>query len=683
VCNPFLRNAFAGLLGLLASVSTFAQSGNDSIAEIELEEVAVTALRQRIALENVPAALTIRSFSSDYEGTQRSLQEYLYQVPGLVALNSSNYAQDLRVSIRGFGARAAFGIRGIKLVVDHIPETTPDGQGQLDNLPLDLIETISVLRGPSSMRYGNASGGVISIDTREAIFSDRHRLTSRIGAFGQRQFTYTAGVGLQKGGLLIHLSHQDIEGYRTHSKTRTSMANLKYVRRFSNDSKWVIQANYTDSPLAEDPGAITLEDFNSDPFQARSQNVAFGAGESIRHFKVGSSLNYRSDIYELTTYGFFSGRNFDGFLPFANGGAVDLERQYAGQGASLRRSLSNKNHIRHDLIAGYDWAHQRDHRRRYENLSGQRGALSLDQYERFSSLGSYLLYELKAKRLFVQGGVRFDRNNLELEDNDLSDGVDDSDAINLNAFSPQMGLSFQLASELSLFANASKAYETPALSELITPPYSNGGFNDELGIQQTEMLELGLNRRGSQVNWEVVFFTGETTNDIVPYELEAYPGRSFYRNAGQTKRSGVELSYQRQFDRLQLDLVYAYLDLRFAEESEPSIANRHLPGVPWQSGSLQLSYQLSDSLRLNYQRLRRGALYADDENQHKVKGFWLDHLSLQKQWTSQSMRFSTVIGVQNMANVRYADNIRINAFGSRFYELGLPRQVYLGFNVSL
>ena len=683
MCNATLRNAITGLLGLLASASTFAQSGNDSIAEIELEEVAVTALRQRIALENVPAALTIRSFSSDYEGTQRSLQEYLYQVPGLVALNSSNYAQDLRVSIRGFGARAAFGIRGIKLVVDHIPETTPDGQGQLDNLPLDLIETISVLRGPSSMRYGNSSGGVISIDTREAIFSDRHRLISRIGAFGQRQFTYTAGVGLQKGGLLLHLSHQDIEGYRTHSKARTSMANLKYVRYFSNDSKWVIQANYTDSPLAEDPGAITLEDFNSDPFQARSQNVAFGAGESIRHFKVGSSLNYRSDIYELTTYGFFSGRNFDGFLPFANGGAVDLERQYAGQGASLRRSLSNKNHIRHDLIAGYDWAHQRDHRRRYENLSGQRGALSLDQYERFTSLGSYLLYELKAKRLFVQGGVRFDRNNLELEDNDLSDGVDDSDAINLNAFSPQMGLSFQLASELSLFANASKAYETPALSELITPPYSNGGFNDELGIQQTEMLELGLNRRGSQVNWEVVFFTGETTNDIVPYELEAYPGRSFYRNAGQTERSGVELSYQRQFDRLQLDLVYAYLDLRFAEESEPSIANRHLPGVPWQSGSLQLSYQLSDSLRLNYQRLRRGALYADDENQHKVKGFWLDHLSLQKQWTSQSMRFSTVIGVQNMANVRYADNIRINAFGSRFYELGLPRQVYLGFNVSL
>ena len=678
-----MRNAITGLFGLLASASTFAQSGNDSIAEIELEEVAVMALRQRIALESVPAALTIRSFSSDYQGTQRSLQEYLYQVPGLVALNSSNYAQDLRISIRGFGARAAFGIRGIKLVVDHIPETTPDGQGQLDNLPLDLIETISVLRGPSSMRYGNASGGVISIDTREAIFSDRHRLTSRIGAFGQRQFTYTAGVGLHKGGLLLHLLHQDIDGYRTHSKTRTSMVNLKYVRRFTDDSKWVIQANYTDSPLAEDPGAITLEDFNSDPFQARSQNVAFGAGESIRHFKVGSSLNYRSDIYELTTYGFFSGRNFDGFLPFANGGAVDLERQYAGQGASLRHSISRNNEIRHDLIVGYDWAHQRDHRRRYENLSGQRGTLSLDQYERFSSLGSYLLYELKAKRLFIQGGIRFDRNNLELEDNDLSDGVNDSDAINLNALSPQMGFSFQMAPELSLFVNASKAYETPALSELITPPYSTGGFNEELGIQETEMLELGLNRRGSQVNWEVVFFTGETTNDIVPYELEAYPGRSFYRNAGQTKRSGIELSYQRQFERLQLDLVYAYLDLRFAEESEPSIANRHLPGVPWQSGSLQLSYQLSDSLRLNYQRLRRGALYADDENQHKVKGFWLDHLSLQKQWTSQSMRFSTVIGVQNMANVRYADNIRINAFGSRFYELGLPRQVYLGFNVSL
>jgi iron complex outermembrane receptor protein len=683
VCKARLRIVLFGLIALFASYVLHAQSKNDSIAEIELKEVSVTALRQRIALERVPAALSISSFSSDYEGAQRSLQEYLYQVPGLIALNSSNYAQDLRISIRGFGARAAFGIRGIKLVIDNIPETTPDGQGQLDNLPLDLIETIAVLRGPSSLRYGNASGGVISIDTREDLTADRHRLTTRIGAFGQTQFTYSSALQLNKGGLLLHLSHQDIEGYRVHSRTQTSLANLKYVRRFSKASKWVIQANYTDSPMADDPGAINLEDFNADPFQARSQNVAFGAGESIRHYKVGGSLNHRSAAHELTTYGFFSGRNFEGFLPFADGGAVVLDRFYAGQGSSLRWSFSKEVKVKHDLMVGYDWAHQRDHRRRYENLSGSRGALNLDQDEGFVSLGSYLLYELKTSRLLFQGGLRYDRNKLQLEDFFRADEVDDSDAINLNAMSPQMGFSFQLNPELSVFVNGSKAYETPALSELITPPYSTSGFNQDLGVQETEMLELGVNRRASYSNWEVVLFTGKTINDIVPYELVAYPGRSFYRNAGQTKRSGIEFAYQRQFNRFNLDLVYAYLDLRLAEDSEPEVANRHLPGVPWQSGSLRLAYQASESIRLNYQRVRRGALYADDENLNRVEGFWLDHISLQKKWTLTSLSLAATMGVQNIANVRYADNIRINAFGSRYYELGLPRQVYIGINMSL
>lgn len=683
MCKARLRIVLFGLVPLFATSIVRAQSSNDSIAEIELKEVTVTALRQRIALERVPAALSISSFSSDYEGAQRSLQEYLYQVPGLIALNSSNYAQDLRISIRGFGARAAFGIRGIKLVVDNIPETTPDGQGQLDNLPLDLIETIAVLRGPSSLRYGNASGGVISIDTGEDLTADRHRFTTRIGAFRQTQFTYTSALQLNKGGLLFHLSHQDIEGYRVHSRTQTSLANLKYVRRFSKASKWVIQANYTNSPMAEDPGAITLEDFNEDPFQARSQNVAFGAGESIRHYKVGSSLNHRSAAYELTTYGFFSGRNFKGFLPFADGGAVVLDRFYAGQGSSLRWSFLKEIKVKHDLLVGYDWAHQRDHRRRYENLSGSRGALSLDQDEGFASLGSYLLYELKTNRLLFQAGLRYDRNKLQLEDFFRADGVDDSDAINLNAMSPQIGFSFQLNPGLSVFANGSKAYETPALSELITPPYSTSGFNQDLGVQETEMLELGVNRRASYSNWEVVLFTGKTINDIVPYELADYPGRSFYRNAGQTKRSGVELAYQRQFNRINIDLVYAYLDLRFAEDSEPEVANRHLPGVPWQSGSLQLTYQASESIRLNYQRVRRGALYADDENLNRVDGFWLDHFSLQKKWTLTSLSLAATMGIQNIANVRYADNIRINAFGSRYYELGLPRQAYIGINMSL
>ena len=295
---------------LVVSLIRAQQVPNDSIAEVQLQEVEITALRQRQDLLRVTAAFSLKTFSDSYTGGQRSLQEYLYQIPGLNTLNSSNYAQDLRISIRGFGSRAAFGIRGIKLVVDQIPETTPDGQGQVDNIPLDLIERISVLRGPSSLRFGNASGGVISIDTRDPGDEVAHRFSSRLGTYGQSQYTYSLTLPSTAGGLIMQLSHQKINGFRDHSAVETSMLNAKFLHRFNSSTKWVTQFNYTDSPLAEDPGAVNLTDFERDPLAARPQNEAFAAGERIRHYKIGSSLTYDFKGKTLSGYAFFSGRYF-------------------------------------------------------------------------------------------------------------------------------------------------------------------------------------------------------------------------------------------------------------------------------------------------------------------------------------------------------------------------------------
>ena len=685
------RRLFCALVLGASCLSFSQQTITDSIAEVQLQEVEITALRQRQDPLRVAAALTIKQFTDTYTGGQRSLQEYLYQVPGLATLNSSNYAQDLRISIRGFGSRAAFGIRGIKLVVDQIPETTPDGQGQLDNIPLDLIERISVLRGPSSLRFGNASGGVISIDTRDPLDEVTHRFSARLGTFGQSQYTYSLSLPStdKAGGLIMQLSHQQIEGFRAHSAVETSMLNAKYVRQLSSFTKWVTQFNYTDSPIAQDPGAVNLEDFQGDPLAARTQNEVFNARESIRHYKIGTSLTHEvKGHHTLSSYAFYSGRYFEGFLPFSDGGAVILDRQYAGQGASftLRSSTKSKSVSKWDSQwqFGYDWAAQKDNRKRHVNELGQRGVLTLDQDERFSSFGTYAIYELSNRILLAQLGLRYDSNQLRLDDRFFLDAVDTSDALQLDAFSPQLGLSYALGSRSSLFVNASRSYETPALTELANSPAGDTGFNKALDVQRTQMIEWGVTHKSQDTQWELVLFTGTTTNDILPYELEAFPGRSFFRNAGSTQRSGLETAYRRRFKNLEVDMVYTYMKLQFSESDlAQGLEGNRLPGVPDQSASLQLNYALSKSTSLQYQRLFRGGLFADDANAQKVPSLWLDHLTFSRQIQWGQTRSMLAIGIQNLANVDYADNIRINAFGGRFYESGLPRQVFLNLSTRL
>lgn len=684
--KPSLPKVYAVAFFTLVVGFSYGQQSFDSIAEVQLKEVEITALRQQQDPLRVPAALSLKAFNADYTGGQRSLQEYLYQIPGLTTLNSSNYAQDLRISIRGFGSRAAFGIRGIKLVVDQIPETTPDGQGQLDNIPLDLIERISVLRGPSSLRYGNASGGVVSIDTRDPSKALTHRFATRLGTYGQSQYTYSLNLPTtQKGsGVLMQLAHQQIKGFRSHSAVENTMFNLKYIHRISERTKWTTQLNYTNSPLAEDPGAVNLIDFQTDPLAARAQNVNFGARELIRHYKWGASLNHDFNQHRFNTYGFFSGRYFEGFLPFADGGAVILDRFYAGQGASLVLRALSQGEWSSQWRLGYDWATQKDNRKRYTNESGQRGDLSLEQDELFSSLGGYAIYELSNQHVLAQLGIRYDANRLRLVDLYLTDALDTSDALTLNAFSPQLGVSYGMSPKVSGFVNASIAYETPALTELANSPDGGVGFNTSLDVQRTQLVEWGLKGRDESTLWELVLFAGTTTNDIVPYELEAFPGRSFFKNAGSTRRRGVESAFFKRVNRFELDVVYTYMRLQFSDASfGEGLEGKVLPGIPDHSGSLQLSYSFFEDLRIHYQRVFRGRLYADDANVHEVPSLWLDHVTVSHPVVWGKTRSNLAIGLQNLGNVGYADNIRINAFGGRFYESGLPRQFYISLSTNL
>jgi iron complex outermembrane receptor protein len=649
---------------------TLAQEEKDSLLTVNLEEVEVSALRAKVNVLEAPLSLSVETISPNWAGPSRSLQEYLAAIPGVFTLNSSNYAQDLRISIRGFGARAGFGIRGIKLVVDGIPETTPDGQVQLDNLPLSLIREISVIRGPSALRYGNASGGVIAINTLSPRGEELNSVSVLTGGFGQRQVSLTNGFGDDKNSYLLHFTSQKIKGFREHSAVENNLFNFRSSHQLSDKTKLNLQLNHVSSPIAQDPGGLNLEDFQSNPFTARELNVSYNAGERLTHSKVGASLvSEISAKVVLSTYGFYSGRDFDAFLPFENGGVVDLNRTYGGQGSSLKYEANDWK-----FQLGYDWASQNDHRQRYENLEGIIGAKTLNQNEIFKALGGYLITQWQKNDLTLSGGVRYDRNNLTVQDEFFANG-DNSDQIYLNAISSQLGFNYQI-NTVSLFGGYSSGYETPTLSELSATKDGEGGFNRDLDIQQARQFELGVRYQSKKLQGSLVWYNIATENDILPYESASFPSQILYQNIGETRRTGVEWEVNFQpLPHLSIQANYNRANNTFENET---FKGNKLPGIAKDFGSVSIRRELNEKLVVTLKRIYRGALFAINDNSVELPKISVTHLEMM--WIIKKGVLSG--GIQNLFNKTYSDNVRINAFGGRFYEAALPRQLYLALFIS-
>ena len=649
---------------------TLAQEEKDSLLTVNLKEVEISALRAKVNTFKAPLSLSVEAISPNWTGPSRSLQEYLAAIPGVFTLNSSNYAQDLRISMRGFGAGAGFGIRGIKLVIDGIPETTPDGQGQLDNLPLSLIREISVIRGPSALRFGNASGGVIAINTQSPGSNDLNSASLLTGGFGQRQLSTTKGFGDNKNSYLLHFTSQKIEGFREHSAVENNLFNFRSNHKLTNKTKLSLQLNHVSSPVAQDPGGLTLEEFQNDPFAARTLNVSYNAGERLTHSKVGVSVisQIRAKMV-LNTYGFYSGRDFDAFLPFEYGGVVDLNRSYGGQGSSLEYTAGDLK-----FQIGYDWASQNDHRQRFKNLKGIIGIQTLNQNEIFNALGGYLITQWQKNNWTLNGGLRYDQNILSIKDRFLSNG-DASDEINLNALSPQIGFSYQFRN-LSFFGGYSSGYETPTLSELSATADGEGGFNSSLTIQQARQIELGIRYQGSKLKGSMAWYTINTLNDILPYESASFSSQTLYQNIGETLRTGVEweASYQ-PFSSLNIQANYNRASNTF---KNGEFKNNELPGIAKDFGLLSISKRVSENLSISYKKVYRGVILSNNENSVNIPKMGIDHLDLF--WSVK--KITLTVGIQNLFDKTYSDNIRINAFGGRYYETALPRQVFLGFNAT-
>lgn len=603
---------------------------------------------------------------------QRSLAQWLNYSPGVFALNGDNAAQGVRVSIRGFGAQAAFGVRGIRVSLDGIPLTLPDGQSDLDMLDLALLESVSVVRGPSASLFGNASGGVVTLNSR-AITPGEARWRAEVRGEGGRSIRGEISAAAGSSALRASIAQSHFDGPRDHSHTDARWTHLNWA---NEGSDYRLSAGLSDLQVdALDPGALTASQMRDDRDAARDANVAYNAGENIRqqrlHARWEQQINAR---WQFDGVSYVGQRDFANRLPFSNAGQTAFERSFAGLGLTLNGTHQTLLNRPQRLTVGLDSQWQSDDRKRYDNNSGGlRGELKQSQQERAQSVGIFVRNSVALNPEWeLSAGLRHDWLTLKTSDRFLADG-NDSGRRQLNDLSGDLNLQRHLGPH-ALYLRLATAYQTPTINELANP--AGGGFNPDLESSRSHGLELGWQTDTALWHTQLIGFVIQSEDELQAYELEAQPGRSFYRNAGQSQRYGADLAVAWDNTRWRADLAYSLL---IAEYAEGELDGLRLPGLPRQTLNLTATRTWSKySLALNL--VARDELYANDANSLKVPGH--ARANLVGRWTEQRSdhEFTVELAIDNLLATEYADNIRINAFGGRAFEPAGGRLVRANLN---
>lgn len=647
---------------LFVSFQLLSQQSKDSISTLQiLDEVILKVTRLPSKNLRTPIATSIVNTAENaLLKPQLSLNESLISVPGLFAQNAYNYNQDLRVSIRGFGARSAFGIRGVKLVLDGIPETTPDGQGQIDNVLVGLIDRIEVLRGPSASLYGNAAGGVIYINTLTSI-KDKIRINYTAGSFGLNLAQALINLNRQEKKALLAVNYSQSLGYREHSGFRQLQTNYKSLKTINKDHQLLWQVNFTHSPLAYDSGGITQEQLIANPRAARDANIKYNSREAIDHFKTGWQLTSKLNNAVLNNHFYTAFRNFKGFLPFQSGGLSTFKRYYWGLGSTYQRNFD-----RSQLQFGFSLDQQIDDRKRYDNLEGIQGELQSKQEERYSNSALYITAIHQLGPLSFHSGLRSDYISLGILGN--------TQKKTYLVANPSLGIHFPFGKQSGLYTTYSKSFETPTLSELSNDPNGSLGFNANLKPNKAQNMELGFKYQGSNSQFEIALFTIQSTDELLAYSIADYPGRTFYANAGKTKRKGLELSIFKNWGNFKFQQSYTYSDFRF----NTSEAQHQLPGIPKHNFFNKLTQRIAQSIQLSLSSVYWGELYANNSNSVRVNDQFYSNLSMSKSYQLSNGKLDLKLGINNLWNSDYYDNIRVNAWGGRYYEPAPERSLYVG-----
>lgn len=679
---------------VLATLFATGSARAQNVAEdtVELAPIVVKVLRSPVRLDRLPFSTSVLGGTELSEGnTGLFIEEALHGLPGVRVQNRYNPAMGERISIRGFGARSQFGVRGIKILVDGIPATLPDGQTTLDHLDIGSLGRVEALRGPAAALYGNGAGGVILFESAAPFtgpYSQRATVVS--GSNGLLRMQATGSGTADNLAFRASVAQHRFAGFRDNP---TDSGEDPY----SQATRTTVNAGFT-SVVGSGTLAVQLSGLDLDALNAGSLPAALfdeGSNEAwgfnvrrrtrkyVRQGQAG--VSWRGAVGGLE--GAFSAygvrRELDNPIPTS---VIDLDRNGGGVRLALAREWeTDMRSGRVDF--GVEGEVQSDDRRNFANDGGDAGALTLDQQERVRAAALFGQFRVPlAARVDVVGALRFDHFNFHADDRfTAADNPDDSGTRAMSGLNPSLGFHLDLGSH-GLFASLARSFETPTTTELANQPDRAGGFNPELEPQQGWTVEAGARGYlGNRAAYDLAAFSSRLTNQLVPFEVPTAPGRRFYRNVGRSRLRGFEAALRTALSSLlTARLAYGYVDARFTEFSVggDDFADNRVPGIA--------PHRLEASLRADhgpwYGELRlevRDDVPANDANDATADGFTLvDFRFGASEIGAGSMRLSPFAGITNLTNVRYATSVVVNAFGGRYFEPGPDRGAYVGFSIA-
>ena len=676
------------------------------------QTVVITGSVVERAVQDAPYAITvIERDTLQSAGPLVNASEVLQRVPGLVANNRSNFAQDLQISARGFGARAGFGVRGLRIYADGLPATGPDGQGQVSQFDLAGAQRIEVLRGPFSALYGNSSGGVIAL-VSAPVTQTAWQADLDIGSFGLRQGRLTGQALLSDvggGGLDLRasVSELQIDGFRPQSAARKRQAGARLGWRGARD-ELLVTLGHLAQP-ADDPLGLSREQFELGPEQATDNALLYDTRKELSQTQLGLSWRHRFDdgaLRETRLTAFGGRRSVTQWLAIApgtqgnprhGGGVIDFDRRFDGAELRARWAWDGL-----DLLAGVALERQRDDRRGFENYTGTApdqvlgvtGSLRRDEVNRAETRDVYLQAEWAlAPAWFATAGLRHGTVDLSAADAYLANG-DDSGALDFRYTNPVLGLRWQPAAGWNVHLSAARGFESPTLGELAYRADGSGGFNTGLQAQTSRQLELGAKWRSGALALDATLFEARTDDEIGVATNAG--GRSAFQNVGRTLRRGLELgSSWRPAPAWEARLSASWLDATYRDNfltcagipcTTPTAtvdAGNRIAGTPRESAFAELSWRDAAWGESGLEWRAVGRVAVNDRNTDFAGGYATAALRWRKAYALPAgLQLEWLLRIDNLFDRHHAGSVIVNDANGRFFEPGAPRSGLVALRLS-
>jgi iron complex outermembrane receptor protein len=661
---------------------------------VRLAPVVVTATRTEQAPFDVPASIDRigGEFIRDAK-PQVNISESLGGVAGLLARDRQNYAQDVQISVRGFGARSTFGIRGVRLYVDGIPATLPDGQGQITNVDLGSADRIEILRGPFSALYGNSSGGVIQVFTEEGRGAPRVEASSAGGSDGALRLGAKASGAVGAFGYVVSGSTFRTDGYRQHSAAERHIGNAKLDWR-NGDDAWTLVVNHVALPKAQDPLGLTHAQFDADPRGVDPAAIDFDTRKTVEQTQLGVIWERRLDaVHSLRALVYDGRRSTVQFQsipvgaqasPLHPGGVIDLGRSYAGTDLrwTARTQLAGAPLT---VVAGVAYDALDEHRLGFQNfvgpLLGVAGALRRDADNDVASFAQYAQAEWRlAERWTVHAGVRHSSVRFRSSDRYVvGTNPDDSGSVRFGATLPVVGILFRASETVHLYATAGRGFETPTLNELSYQPNGATGLNFALGASRSDSVEAGVKTKGRWGELQLAVFETRTDNEIAT--LSNTGGRATFQNVGATRRRGAEAGWSSELGaEVRAQLAATWLDARYRDTflvcsgapcTTPNLtvpAGNRIPGVARTVLHGALAWAPVLGWRAGVQARALSRVWVNDANADFAPGFAVVDANVGYVGRVGRVDWSAFTRVDNVLARRYAGSVIVNEGNGRYFE---------------